>query len=1160
MMPGSTAPGGSLLHLLKNGSFAALTVTQFLGAFNDNAFKQLVLLLSLSTALPWIAQASWVGDWGQSLGLALFAAPFVLFGVLTGSLADRCEKRRVMIAANAAEVVVMALGALAVLAQRFELVLAVLFLMGLQSAFFGPSKYGSIPEMTEHRDLSRANGWIQMTTSIAIVLGTALGGGLFQEFEERLLLPAAIFVAISTLGLISSFYLRSSPATAPERPLAWNPFSEGRRQWRLVRGDRPLVLSLFASAFFWLIGATLMLIVNQYGTWLGLEGGSIALLLTILSLGIGLGSFLAARLSGDRIESGLIPAGLLGMALTTSAVALFPESAGWLRLCLFAAGLSAGLFSIPIRALIQHLPAAENRGSVLGFSEVLDFVGIFLAAGLHALVNGVFGLEPPVQMAAIGALTLVFAAGSVCYTAEFALRFWLALVFRTLYRIRTCGIEHVPARGGALLVANHLSFVDAFLVSAAVGRPVRFMMYRDFFRVPLIGHFARWVGAIPVSSEDGRSAKEASIQRAAELLRQGELVCIFAEGTISRSGSLLGFRRGLERIARAAGAPILPVALDGVWGSIFSFEGGRFFWKRPKGFSCPLEVGIGPALPSDTPAWQVRREVQALIGQARSRFAGRADTLGERFLRAARYHRRRTALVDSSGTRLTYAQLLRASLALRARLLRELADEERVGILLPPGVGAVLATLAVTLSGKVPVHLNYSLGTAALADPIRRAGLVHVISSPRFLRALDAAPPLPGAGTWMIEDLVAGLRLSDKLRATVLGWLPAALLACLVRPVRSPRATATILFSSGSTGRPKGVVLSHGNILSNALAVGQAMGMTEADRLLGVLPFFHSFGFTATLWTPLLHGATAVFHPRPTEAQKIGELAASERVTICLATPTFYQGWMRRIPMQAFEHLRLAVVGAEKLQPRFADDFAAKYGIPLLEGYGCTELSPVVCVNLPDLARVQEHESASRAGTVGRPLPGVTVRIQDPETGAELPPGVEGSVFVTGPNVMQGYLDDPERTREVLVDGWYDTGDVGLVDRDGFLILTDRRSRFSKIGGEMVPQGRVEEELGRLSSELCDREGVESGLRPELAVTSVPDDRKGERLVVLHTALPYERAELVDALRASELPALFQPRPDQYFEVAAVPKLGTGKTDLKGLADLALDLSCGARR
>lgn len=1144
-----------MFQLLRNRSFTALTVTQFLGAFNDNAFKQLVLLLSLSTSLPWIVESAWIRDWGQSLGLGLFALPFVCFGVLTGSLADRFSKRSVMIASNAAEVVVMAAGGLAIYLQRFELLLGVLFAMGLQSACFGPSKYGSIPEMTERRDLSRANGLIQMTTSVAIVLGTALGGTLFESYETELLVAVAIFVSISMVGFLASLQLRPLPAMNPDRPVAWNPVREAICQWRSVRGDRPLVLSLVASSFFWMIGATLMLTVNEYGVWLELSPSRIALLLTILSLGIGLGSGLAAKLSGDRIESGLIPAGLFGMALSSGLIAVAPASAGWLRVCLFFCGASAGLFSVPIRALIQHLPSPENRGAVLGLSEMLDFVGIFIAAGLSALLTVGFDLDPPSVMFVISGLALAFTAGSIVYTAEFALRFWLALLFRGVYRIRTVGIENVPRRGGALLVANHLSFVDAFLVSAAVGRPVRFMMYSAFFDLPIVGTFARWVGAIPVSSEDSREAKRASVERAAQLLKDGELVCIFAEGSISRNGSLLGFRKGLERISKLAGTPILPVALDGVWGSIFSFKGGRFFWKWPRHVMDQVVVHLGRLMPAESRAWQVRHAVQELLTRSRSDLHGGRDTLTDRFLRSAKKHARRTAVIDSSGTRLSYRKLLQASLAMSSLLRRRFPEAERIGVLLPPGAGGAIANLAIALSGRVPINLNYSLGTAQLAGPIERAKLRHIISSPRFLKALKEAPPLPGDGTVMIERLGQELSWSDKLRALIASYLPAVLLSHLRRAVHSPDEIATILFSSGSTGEPKGVVLSHGNVLSNVDAISQAMGLSVDDRVLGVLPFFHSFGNTVTLWAPLLSGATAVYHANPMDAKVIGELAGSEGVTISLATPTFYQSWMRRIPSESFAQLRLAVVGAEKLQPRFAASFAEKYGIGLLEGYGCTELSPVVSVNLPEVGMSESRDRATRAGTVGRALPGVTIRIVDPESGEECAPDVEGAVMVRGANVMQGYLDDPERTAEVLKDGWYDTGDIGTLDRDGFLTLTDRRSRFAKIGGEMVPQGRVEEALMEGLAVLCEARGVLRDAWPSFAVTAVPDARKGERLVVLHTELPIELLEWVEALGASDLPALFRPRQDQYFAVQEIPKLGTGKTDLRALKALAIEVS-----
>lgn len=529
---------------------------------------------------------------------------------------------------------------------------------------------------------------------------------------------------------------------------------------------------------------------------------------------------------------------------------------------------------------------------------------------------------------------------------------------------------------------------------------------------------------------------------------------------------------------------------------------------------------------------------------------GPRDSLGALFLRSAARHAERTAIVDSSGARLSYRRLSVSALALSSYLRRRLCAAERVGILLPPGAGGALANLATALAGRVAVNLNYSLGRDAMEDTIRRAGLRAVLSSQRFLEALGERPE--GAELIALEGLARRIPRRAKVRAALLARLPGPWLAPLASPRVDPSAPATILFSSGSTGRPKGVVLSHANLLSNVLAMSEAFELRPDDRLLGILPFFHSFGTTVTLWAPLCAGASVVYHARPTDARTIEGLCRAERVTILVGTPTFYRGWMRRIAPEALASVRLAVVGAEKLRARLAEDWRARYGIELRQGYGCTELSPVVSVELPPLEGPTGRIERSRAGSVGRPLPGVRVRIADRDSGELLPPGREGRVLVAGPGVMQGYLDEPERTAEVVREGWYDTGDIGRMDEDGFLFLTDRAARWSKIGGEMVPHGLVEERLGEIARRLT-RELGAAEEEPELAVTALPDERKGERLVVLHTKLRFDAERLAEELRAEGLPALFQPRSDHYHEVESIPQLASGKLDLVRLRALALE-------
>jgi acyl-[acyl-carrier-protein]-phospholipid O-acyltransferase/long-chain-fatty-acid--[acyl-carrier-protein] ligase len=748
---------------------------------------------------------------------------------------------------------------------------------------------------------------------------------------------------------------------------------------------------------------------------------------------------------------------------------------------------------------------------------------------------------------------LPWIVGGALLAVLFALRRRLARalllpLIHTVYRIRVTGTRNIPS-GGALLVANHLSFVDALLVGASAPRPVQFLMHRSFFRAPIVGRFAAMMGAMPVASEDSANAKAEALAAAARAAAGGALVCIFAEGAISRSGALLPFARGLERIARDAKVPIVPVGLDRVFGSIFSFAGGQFFWKWPRRLPYPVDVAFGSPLPCETESWRVRDAVQALIAATRESRAPHSRSLAYRFVRNARQSAPRTAVVDSTGRRMTYRELLTSALVLRSILRRRIPADLPVGILLPPSAAGALANVALALSGQPTVNLNYTMSNRELEHPIAKSRLKHVITSRKFLAALGRESPVPATDTLFMEDFAELATAWDKLSAFALSYGPGLLLARWLDPIGSGDETATIIFSSGSTGTPKGVVLSHANIGSNVQGVAQIFGFEEDDSVLGVLPFFHSFGYTGTLWTPLLSGGVAIYHHDPLDAKTIGELAARERATILMGAPTFYQAWLRRIEAEALASLRLTVCGGEKLTRSLADRWREKFGQDLIEGYGCTELSPVVAINVPDVSSDDARQAGLKPGTVGRALPGIALRIVDAESGELLPPETEGLLLVRGPNVMRGYLDEPQRTAEALRDGWYVTGDMAMLDRDAFLVITDRLARFSKVGGEMVPHGRVEAELLAVAERLLGASA--SGATVEFGVTSLADEQKGERLVVVHTPLSFTVEDWAAGLRESSLPKLFLPRTSNFVEIESLPRLGSGKTDLRALREHA---------
>lgn len=725
-------------------------------------------------------------------------------------------------------------------------------------------------------------------------------------------------------------------------------------------------------------------------------------------------------------------------------------------------------------------------------------------------------------------------------------RFGIRCLIAALYRIRVLGAGNVPAKGGALLVSNHVSFMDGFLVGwAARRRHVRFMIWRPYYDHWAVHGLLRALRTVPVDL-GGPRAVTAAIQAARRELEAGHVVCIFPEGAVTRTGNLLPFKRGMEKIAQGLDIPVIPVHLDRVWNSILSFAGGQFLGKTPGRWPYPVTVSFGAPLSSKktkpATAQAARQAVEELGSAAAELTRKRGATLRARFVRLARRHWSKFAMADSTGRELTYGRALTAALLLAGEVRRRTGAEKMVGLLLPASVGGALANLGVSLAGKVPVNLNFTGGQEAMAYAAAQCEIRTVITSKVFLAKAKLEAP---EGAVYLEDIMASLTKGQKFFALIKARLaPRAWLT----PKGDPDSLATVIFSSGSTGVPKGIMLSHFNLATNVDAVLQLFWLDERDRIIGVLPLFHSFGFMATIWLPLFTGGGVVYHPNPADAKVIGELIHKYKGTFLLSTPTFCGTYMRKCTREQFASLRFVVVGAEKLREPLRKEFQETFGIDLLEGYGMTEMSPVVAVNSPGFKDPKYPQIATKHGTVGLPIPGVAVRIVDPETKEPLSPGQEGMLLVKGPNRMLGYLNQPERTAQVLQDGWYITGDMAKLDEDGFLTITDRLSRFSKVAGEMVPHLLVEE----LISKAC-REA--SGNDAPCAVTGLPDERKGEKLAVLYTDPTITPEELWHRLSATDLPKLWLPKLENIHHVDELPLLGTGKLDLRGVRARALELA-----
>ncbi len=1158
---GDPSPTESHRGGLWSRSFTALLATQFFVAFNDNMFRWLIIPIGKEL----LGQ-----DRALQIGAVVFLLPYVLLAGIAGYLSDRYSKRSVMIGCKVAEIAIMILGTIAIVAGNIHVMFVVLFIMGAQSAIFSPSKYGSIPEIVRADQISSANGLVGMTTFIAIILGTATGNALYSltTVADSGLGPAmsnwwiwsCALIGVATVGWIASLFIGHLAPACPSRSFPRNPAGQVVSDLRELISRRPLLWAALGSAFFWAIGVLAQCNIDKMAVpdLVGSDPSGqfwVGPLMAALTLGIGIGCVVAGIWSAGRVELGIVPFGTAGIVVMGIVLSTLPpgeqtyQSFPYVLACiyLFGLGLTAGLYDVPLLAFLQQQSPKESRGRILAAYNFIANLCMISTGWLFGVLGGDLGISSRQIWLICGLATIPVFCAIVYLAFTPMIRVTMRMIITTFYRVRVEGLENIPEEGGALLISNHVTWLDGVLLILFCPRPVRFIAHADFVETGVLGRLARDYKTIPI--KPGRRSMVESLRAGQQALRDGDLVCIFPEGGLSRTGQIQGFRRGFVTVLRGTGAPVIPVHLGELWGSIFSFERRKFFWKWPLRVPYPVSIVFGRPMHGVKDQQEVRLEVEALGYQTMQKSKKGSMAPARTMLRACRKNRFRKKIADSTGREMTGGAVLTASLVLRRLLRREvLADDEtNVGILLPPSVGGVLTNAALALDGRVAVNLNYTVSNEVMNECIEIAGVRHVLTSRKVMEKFDFQLD---ADVVYLEDLREKLRVTDKLAGAAASWLlPSWLHERLLGLTKiQPDDLLTLIFTSGSTGLPKGVMLTQHNIGSNVEGFSHVLHMKNDDVLIGILPFFHSFGYTTTLWTALVLDPMCVYHFSPLEARQVGKLAQKYKSTILLSSPTFLRTYTRRCDAEDFATLDVVITGAEKLPMDVADAFEAKFGVRPVEGYGTTELSPVVSANIPDSRLASEYQQGNRIGAVGQPMPGISAKIVDLETGENLGTDKSGMLLIKGPNVMKGYFGQPELTAKVLQDGWYTTGDIAKVDADGFIHITGRQSRFSKIGGEMVPHLRLEEVLTQLLGE--DDEGEQTAV-----VTGIPDAKKGERLVVLYRSLELPPADICRKLGEAGLPPIWIPSPDSFHQIDEIPMLGTGKLDLKRVKDLALKVT-----
>ncbi len=1150
-----------MLKLLSVKGFIAFIAVAFINAFVDLGHK-IIIQNTLFKAYDGSEQVILT-----AIVNGLVLLPFVLLFSPAGFIADRFKKPAVMRWSARLAVIVTLLITLSYYQGWFYLAFAMTFILALQSALYSPAKYGYIRDLLGSDHLSEGNGWVQAASMIAILSGIVVFSYLFESTLAKQITPPLspndILQTIAPLGwllvigsVIEALLAEKMPDTIASdstKMFNWTAYRKGqltRQNLNRIWTKKPILHSIIGIALFWTISQMILAVFPSFAETTMGEHNTFVIqsIMALAGIGIMIGSALAGSLSRNHINMGLIPIGAIGFALglvfLVQASSLY-ESA----FIFFAIGLFGSLMVVPLSALVQFYSEEETQGQVLAGSNFLQNIAMIVGLTLTVMFS-LADFDEKWLLTFSALLGIIGGVFTVKMLPQALVRVFLSILFKGRYRIDIRGIEHIPAEGkGVLLLGNHISWIDWAIVQIACPRRVRFVMERSIYERWYLTWFLDLFNVIPISANKSKQALADVRSR----LENGDVVCLFPEGMISNTGQLSEFKKGFEHTVEGTSAVIIPFYLHGLWGSRFSRSAETQKEKYQLfGLKRDLIVAFGEALSNDTKAPAVKQKVFELSIKAWQHYSNTLPTVADAFIHTAKAAPHEWAMTNGDQDPISYRRLLTGA-AIFSRYFKSYQGDN-LGLLVPTTTVGSICNIAILMAGKTVVNLNYSASKEALTSAIEQADIKTIITSRQFIKRLESKglelnSLFNNVEVIYLESLAKQISPFNRVATLVMtSVLPAFVLTRLLNKRRKLDDTAAILFSSGSEGAPKGVELSHKNIMANSKQTANMLNLRSNDRMMATLPLFHAFGLTVTCFMPLVHGVPIVCSPDPTDGASIGQAAARFKSTILFGTATFYRLYSRnkKLEPEMFASLRMIIAGAEKLNEDTRNVFKTRFNKDILEGYGCTETSPVSGVNIPDHIDKSIKQVGHRVGTVGLALPGTTYKIVDPDSLEPLSHDNEGLILIGGPQVMKGYLNNAEKTASVIVDNndirWYKTGDKGKLDKDGFLTIVDRYSRFAKLGGEMVSLSDIEQ---RVRTALA---------KPELALVTInlPDAKKGEKVILM-----LEGEHDVKAVRkqliTAKLPSLLLP--SEIYAIERVPVLGSGKTDFANSKLLALSLS-----
>ena len=1098
---------------------------------------------------------------------ALILLPFIFLFSPSGYISDRYSKTKVVKIASGIAVLITLLITFSYYFGLFWLAFGLTLVLAAQSAVYSPAKYGLIKEMLGSKNIAGGNGVVQAVTVVSILLGAVIYSIFFEILlNNSATTPNEILQHIAPLGFllviasVLEFFLavkleKILPKTTTTKEGKFDAkmyfnFTYLKKNLHNIRTSNIVWESIVGLSVLWGVSQVVVAIFGEYlKSSLGITNTIIAQgLLSISGIGIVVGSLVAARVSKNFIEIGIIPLGTLGVSAVLFTIPAV-ESLNILGLLLFAFGFCAGLIMVPLNSLIQFFTPNKELGVVLAGNNFMQNIIMFLFLVVTALF-GYFDLSSESLFYLIAVVALLAVVYTLITMPQSLVRYIVRVIVRMRYKIDVYGIENLDTQKGILLLGNHVSFLDWAILQIAYSKQIRFVVEREYYNKWYLKPFLKFAQTIPISSRASKSALIAI----GEALEHGQVVALFPEGHLSRNGHLDIFKNGFERAVAqvdSKDAIIVPFYLRGLWEDNFSYASKKLKSNKQK----DILVSFGKPMSIGSDANEVKRAVFELSTNVWQEYSKKLPTIAEAWIENLSSNSNKLTIADSTGIELNKTRFATAVFLFNKKLKPMLKNEQNVGLILPTTAAGAIANMAVISLGKTIVNLNYSSGETSLEYAINLAEIKCIVASKQFLTKLkskgfDLSSALDKVNVIYLEDIKETITKAQTLKTLIsVKILPIWMLKLLHIKPKNIEDTAAILYSSGSEGTPKGIELTHQNIMGNIKQIATLINASDDDVMLGTLPIFHSFGLTVTTLAPLVEDITLICHPDPTDGFGIAKMCAKYSANYMFGTATFYGLYIRnrKIHPAMFKSLKLVIAGAEKLPQKVSEEFKKRFGHTIYEGYGATETTPVASINIPDIVMIDDNyriQKGKKDGSVGLPVPGSSFRIVDPNSFEELAVGEDGMILIGGTQIMKGYLKNPQKTKDVIVelDGyrWYITGDKGHIDEDGFLSIVDRYSRFAKIGGEMISLGLVEEKIGQFIDE-----------NSQISLTAIPDEKRGEKLVLLVEG-KIDLDDLKTKIKELGLTPLFVP--SLYFKVENLPKLGSGKADFKGAKKMALDL------